>query len=188
MQRISLLGLLLAAAWGAGLAGCGQPKEAEDPHVVQSAGLPAAAAASPVLESVETPLTQLERVDVVRVVDAGLGSFLGELELAASVSGEKFEGFRIVRFKSPSKWRGVGLLPGDVVQSINDQPIERPEQAHAVFASLRSAPALEVSYLRGGRPMRLSLPIVGPALGPAGERPQNSGSPGQPASGAPASK
>jgi len=145
------------------LVGCGGPKEAEDPHVIQSAGLTNEPAAAPVLETVDTPLTELERAKVVEAVDAGLGRFLQQVELEASLKAGKFEGFRIVRFVDPGAWRGVGLLVGDVVTSVNDMPIERPEQAHAVFVSLRTAPALEVAYLRADQPMRLSLPIVGSA-------------------------
>jgi hypothetical protein len=146
-----------------GLGGCGRTKEAEDPHVVESAGLTETAVAAPALESVDTPLTELERAKVVRTIDDGLGKFLQGIELEASLKDGHFEGFRIVRFAVPEDWRGVGLLVGDVIVSINDLPIERPEQAHAAFVSLRTAPALEVAYLRVGQPMRLSLPIVGEA-------------------------
>lgn len=146
-----------------GLLACGHPKEAEDPHVVESAGLQETPAPAPVIESVDTPITELSRARVVKVVDEGLGKFLQTVELDASLNAGKFEGFRIVRFTVPEDWRGVGLLVGDVVTSINDLPIERPEQAHAAFVGLRTAPALEVSYLRAGKPMRLSLPIVGVA-------------------------
>lgn len=158
----NLLGLLLLGALG-----CGRTKEAEDPTVVHSAGLSDAPAPAPVIESVDTPLTELQRAQVVKAIDDGLGKFLQTVELEASLDSGKFQGFRIVRFTVPEDWRGVGLLPGDVVTSINDQPIERPEQAHAAFVALRTAPALEVSYLRGDRPMRLSLPIVGPSPEPA---------------------
>ena len=158
----SLYAGLLAVAL-LGVAGCGHPKEAEDPHVVESAGLPDVETRAPVLESVDTPLTELERAKVVKAVDDGLGHFLQRVELEASLKEGRFEGFRIVRFAVPEDWRGVGILVGDVITSINDLPIERPEQAHAAFVALRTAPALEVAYLRAGSPMRLSLPIVGPA-------------------------
>jgi hypothetical protein len=153
------------------VAGCGRPKEAEDPHVVESAGLPDADTKAPVLESVDTPLTELERAKVVKAVDEGLGHFLQGVELEASLKDGRFEGFRIVRFAVPEDWRGVGILVGDVITSINDLPIERPEQAHAAFVALRTAPALEVGYLRAGSPMRLSLPIVGSAPSAAARAP-----------------
>jgi hypothetical protein len=141
-------------------------------------------------ESVDVPLTQLERADVVATVDAGLGAFLQEVEVRASMVDGAFQGFEIVRFDKPDRWRGVGLLPGDVIVRINDQPIERPEQAYAAFAALKSAPALEVSYLRQDRAMRLSLPIVGEAPSapaPASAPASASATPSSPAPKAPAS-
>ena len=59
------------------------------------------------------------------------------------------------------------LKVGDVVKKVNEQPIERPEQAYAVFASLKTASNLDVSYERDGKPMRLSLPIVDKGTPPA---------------------
>lgn len=114
-------------------------------------------------ESIATPLTELSRKQVAETVDQGFARFLSRVELAAVIENGKFRGFRIVRFTQRKEWEGTGLLPGDVILSVADQPIERPEQAFAVFTSLRTAERLEVSYERDGRPMRLSLPIVGAA-------------------------
>ena len=143
------------------LAGCGGSRAQEPDVVVKPPEMSATAPA--VVESVHQPLTQLERSDVSETVEAGLGRFLQEVELEESLDEGKFEGFRIVRFRDPKQWVGVGLHVGDIIVSINDSPIERPEQAYAVFVSLKSADALEVSYLRDGQAMRLSLPIVGDA-------------------------
>jgi S1-C subfamily serine protease len=110
------------------------------------------------------PIIELDRRDVVATVDAGLGRFLAEFltEPALNARGE-FEGFRIVRVTDPQKFRGLGIGPGDVVRSINGQPIERPGQAYEAFVALKSAESLDIDYTRSGRPMRLSLPIVGVA-------------------------
>src|SRR5690606_13610443 len=72
----NLLGLLLLGALG-----CGRTKEAEDPTVVHSAGLSDAPAPAPVIESVDTPLTELQRAQVVKAIDDGLGKFLQTVEL-----------------------------------------------------------------------------------------------------------
>lgn len=159
------------------MAACAR-KEAEEPRVLldthSSPALPA------VEESVDVPLTELTRKDVVETVDAGLGKFLQQLEVEAVVDEGVFHGFRIVRFQDPARWSGVGLMPGDVVLRINGAAIERPDQAHQVFSSLKTAPALELDYERGGQPMKLALPIVGEA--PAPTTPASSSAP---ASGAP---
>jgi len=114
------------------------------------------------LESVSVPITQLEREDVLATIDAGLGRFLQKFEMEPSLTvGGGFAGFRIVRVLEPNSFRGLGIGAGDVITSINQHPIERPTEAYEAFVGLRTAPSLEVDYLRGGRPMRLSLPIVG---------------------------
>ena len=120
------------------------------------------ATVAPVIENVQTPITELQREDVVKTVDAGLGSFLQSFQTEASLNQEgEFEGFRIVRIVDRERFRGLGIGAGDVVTSINGQSIERPMQAYAVFMSLKTAELLEIDYLRAGRKMRLSLPILG---------------------------
>lgn len=120
--------------------------------------------AAPPAENVQSPVTQIERADVVETVDAGLGKFLGNFSTEPAFDqNEQFEGFRIVRIRNPELFRGLGLGRGDVVTRINEKPIESPPQAYEAFIALKTAPSLDIDYLRGGRPMRLSLPIVGEA-------------------------
>lgn len=119
------------------------------------------------IETVDMPLTRLSRSRVNQVVDEGLGRFLQEVTVESSLQEGRFQGFRIVGFRDPEAWRGTGLMPGDVILAINDMPIERPEQAYAAFASLKTADRLEVAYVRDGTEMRLSLPIVDTSTGGA---------------------
>ncbi len=117
---------------------------------------------APPLESVPIPITQLEREDVLKTVDAGLGRFLQKFEMEASLTESgAFSGFRIVRIHDEKAFQGLGIGPGDIVTSVNQRPIERPAEAYEAFVSLRSAERLDIDYLRGGRLMHLSLPIVG---------------------------
>lgn len=150
----------LAVAVTLGLLGCGGAEKGAEapPSATESAfgGEPPEAPS----ETITAPVTELRRSGVVATVDQGFGKFLQKVEVSASVNEGKFEGFRVVRFTSPAEWQGVGLLPGDVIKRVNGQAIERPEQAYAVFASLKTAPALEVQFVREGRPMQFSLPIV----------------------------
>src|SRR5690606_28515624 len=128
----------------------------------EQSSLPANKRSLAPMESVSTPITQLDRSDVVATVDAGLGRFLQKFEMEPSLSESgEFSGFRIVRVLDQGTFQGLGIGPGDVVTSINQHPIERPTEAYEVFVSLKTAETLDVDYLRGGRPMRLSLPIVG---------------------------
>lgn len=167
---MSLRGLSSFVSWGSLasgafvlLVGCGgNQREAEAPRLSENAQV----IDSPG-ETVAMPLTDLDKNEVAQTVDAGLGRFLQKVEIEADVREGKFQGFRIVRFTQPEEWRGVGLQVGDVVKKVNEQPIERPEQAYAVFASLKTASNLDVSYERDGKPMRLSLPIVDKGPPPA---------------------
>ncbi len=145
----------------AAVSGCGgSQKEIDSAHLFPDEGLHEDSTSNPPSEMVAAPVTDLARPKVSATVDAGFGRFLQGVEVEASVIEGKFQGFRIVRFVHPEDWQGVGLLPGDVVTRVNEQPIERPEQAYAVFASLKTAKSVDVAYTRDGHPMRLSLPIL----------------------------
>jgi type II secretory pathway component PulC len=52
------------------------------------------------------------------------------------------------------------VRPGDVVLSVNGRSIERPDAAHEVFQSLRSAPALVVRLVRDGKERTLTFEIA----------------------------
>lgn len=103
---------------------------------------------------------RLERAEVDRAVAAGLGRFLQHVSVEASVENGVFRGFRILELRPPGAWVGVDLRAGDVVTRVNGQPIERPEQAYAVFVGLKQADRVVVSYVREGQPRELVIPIV----------------------------
>ena len=94
---------------------------------------------------------RLWRRDVVAVLSRGLGDFLTRLEVEPYLVGGKFRGWRVVKLRpGDSLWNGVDIASGDVVTSVNSRPIERPEQALAVFQSLAIAEELRVRYERNG--------------------------------------
>jgi S1-C subfamily serine protease len=103
----------------------------------------------------------LERGDVERVVDAGLGSFLSHVAIEPSLSAGKFQGWSIVELVPAEAWRDIDLRPGDVVTRVNGMAIEREVQAFDAFQAVRHAPSLEISYLRQRQPRTLRFTIVG---------------------------
>jgi len=103
----------------------------------------------------------LQRADVERVVDAGLGRFLGHVVLEPSLKAGKFTGWSIVELLPKDQWGGVDLRPGDVVTKVNGMPIEREAQAFDAFQAVRQAPELEISYVRQNQPRTLRFAIVG---------------------------
>jgi hypothetical protein len=109
----------------------------------------------------------LQRADVERVVDGGLGRFLEHVVLEPSLVGGKFVGWTIVDLSPRELWQGIDLRPGDVVSRVNGMAIEREVEAFDAFQAVRQAPALEVTYVRQNQPHTLRFTIVGapsPAL------------------------
>ncbi len=104
----------------------------------------------------------LRRRSVNETVDAGVGRWLaGGAEVKQKLAKAKFQGWEIVRlYPGDPCYRQIDLQPGDVVTQVNGKPIERPEQAFAVFNSLRTDSALIVDYLRAGAPKRIGLDIA----------------------------
>lgn len=107
---------------------------------------------------------RIKRVAVNEVVDAGLGRWLAGVQIDRVLEGRKFKGWRIgvLHLENPC-YAAVDLRPGDVVTSINGQGpkhLERPETAQQVFLSLKKAPAIEVGYLREGKPQVLRFEIA----------------------------
>ena len=95
----------------------------------------------------------LDRQGLKAVIDQGLGRLFGKLKLSASMRAGRFEGFRVTDI-DPA-WEGAGLVVGDVLQRVNGQPIERPEQAQVAFDSLRVASEVAVQLLRNDQKLTL---------------------------------
>jgi type II secretory pathway component PulC len=106
------------------------------------------------------PTGQLARSEVVRFVDAGFWKFLQQVEVEPSLDDGRFRGWIIVALRPRDFWEGVDLAPGDIVTSVNDKPIERETEAFDAFQSLKTAPALHVSYVRRGAERRISYQIA----------------------------
>jgi general secretion pathway protein C len=68
-------------------------------------------------------------------------------------------GFRLSRIGAQTLFGHLGLLDGDVVESINGFPLTAPDKALRAYALLRTASDLRVRLLRGGRPLTLDYRI-----------------------------
>ena len=146
-MRAFLLGLLLVA--------CGSA--APEPRPVSKAQPKPAPSAAP---APTRPTGTLQRVEVVRFVNAGFWNFLQQVEVEPSLDDGRFRGWVIVALRPPTFWQGVDLAPGDVVTSVNHLPIERETEAFDAFQSLKTAPALDVTYVRSGAARRISYRIA----------------------------
>lgn len=151
MRPLLVLPILVALL---ALAACGgSTKPAEAPVK------PAVAEAPPPPPSEPQPKDKIARASVDAAVKAGLGKFLGNLEVEAQLDKGKFVGWRIVELRG-DMWSGIDLKPGDVVTRVNGFTIEREHEADAAFKSLTVASEIRVSVLRSGQPAEIRFAIV----------------------------
>ena len=133
-------------------AGCGGPQT------------PASAVSRVIATSPPPPVEVSEpvihRLVLDQVLDAGLGAFLGRVGTEPSLEGNRFVGFRIVALRDATLFDGIDLRAGDVLVSVNGQPIERPEQAFSAWTSLRVASEITLAVMRDGERRDLRFPIV----------------------------
>ncbi|MDX8390468.1 MAG: type II secretion system protein N [Mariprofundaceae bacterium] len=71
----------------------------------------------------------------------------------------KSDGFVISRIAPNSLYADIGLQNNDIIKSVNGVSITSPNQAMAIYNSLRSANHLELTVKRGGRLQSLQLDI-----------------------------
>lgn len=104
---------------------------------------------------------RIVRDDLTAVLDEGLGRFLQNVETEPAFYKGAFVGFRILSlFPGDPVYASLDLRPGDTVTSVNSQPIERPEQAAAIWEDLRTASKLVVDYRRDDQSYALRFDIV----------------------------
>ena len=109
-------------------------------------------------EKTDAFIVRKESLD--KVLDEGIGRFLGRLEVEPKLSArQRFVGWQIVRFNSPDRL-GKALRPGDVVVAVNQQQIERPGQVAELWDNLRKARVIQIDVLRDGAPVSLSYAVV----------------------------
>ncbi|MEP6654123.1 MAG: hypothetical protein ABJA82_12240 [Myxococcales bacterium] len=103
----------------------------------------------------------IRRAALVRTLDAGLGAWLRGVDVEGKVDRGHFQGW-LVRgiYSGDPCWSDVDVLPGDVVTRINHRPIERPEEAQAVWTALRTSSEILIELLRDGRPRSLKFLVV----------------------------
>lgn len=143
----------VSAIFGLGLIcfGCGGNVPAPSPAKAQTAPK----------QEAKAPRVDFTREEITATVEAGLGHFLQHVEVEPSLQGGRFVGFRIVGLSPPEFWDGVDLMPGDIVTRVNGRSIERDTDAFAAFESLRNAPELRITFMRGGEERELVYKIVG---------------------------
>lgn len=159
LWRIAVPALVLSSCASSGYPSLDDPLPSPDPRAVSA--VPGAGDGGTPRPGTAIAITSLQRADVERVVDAGLGRFLAHVSLEPRLSAGKFTGWSIAALEPPELWQGIDLQPGDIVTRVNGMPIEREIEAFDAFQAVRRAPSLEVSYLRQNQPRTLRFTIVG---------------------------
>ncbi len=102
----------------------------------------------------------IRRAALDEVLAAGIGRFLGRVEVSPVMSGASFVGFELTTLRDEALFEGVDLLPGDRIVSVNGQTIERPDDAFTVWSGLRVASELALVVSRAGQTRELRFAIV----------------------------
>lgn len=71
----------------------------------------------------------------------------------------KFIGFRLQAGKNPGAMKELGLMPGDVVTSINGVQIDSPAKGMKAMQALGEGSSIDVTLLRGGQETSVSLTL-----------------------------
>lgn len=122
-----------------------------------------APAPEPAPTTYASPTTEgtIARADLLPILDAGFGRFLQGVATEPHLEGGGFVGFRLTSlYPDDPRFASLDLQPGDTVVRVNASPIERPEQALAVWNGLRVASELVVEYRRGEEARELRFAIV----------------------------
>ena len=152
----------LAACATAGAAGGTPPQEPPPSAVAAAVPQPppaAPAAACPARVGAD----RLRRSAVVRTINAGLGTWLQTVSVDPKIDRGRFRGWIVRSLPSDDAcFRDLDLRANDVVTRVNGRSVEHPEDAHAVWASLRTSPELIVDFTRDDQAHTLRFTIVDP--------------------------
>lgn len=133
------------------LAGCGGPEVVEDEEPVEETEAPAA----------PREAFTIYKDELEQTLQRGLQPLIADVNLRPVHDGGRFVGWR-VQFMKPaeSPFRESAVRPGDVLVSVNDAPLERPDQMMTVWKSLESADHVTFHVLRGGHPVDITYRVV----------------------------
>jgi type II secretion system protein C len=88
-----------------------------------------------------------------------LSQLLTQIRAIPNIQNGKTNGFSLSEIEPGSVFDEMGLQEGDVLRSINGQPITDPSQAMQMMAALRNTTQLSIQVLRDGHPTTLTYQI-----------------------------
>jgi general secretion pathway protein C len=88
-----------------------------------------------------------------------LSQLFTQMRAIPNIEDGKTNGFRLSEIQQGSMFEQIGLRDGDIVTGIGGQELNDPAQALTLLNAMRQRQSIEVSILRGGRPMQLEYDI-----------------------------
>lgn len=79
--------------------------------------------------------------------------------IVPSIKNGEPDGVKIYALRPSSIYSALGLQNGDTIHSINDQPLNTPDQALELYTELRTADVLVLELTRRGRDASLTITI-----------------------------
>ncbi len=97
----------------------------------------------------------MAKSELEAVVARGAQRFIATLRVEPHMVGGRFIGYQIAGFTADSPLlRGDSIRAGDVIISVNEESLERPEQFMKAWKVASSAKVLQVTLLRSGEKLR----------------------------------
>lgn len=88
-----------------------------------------------------------------------IGQAMTDARLLPSVKDGKVEGFKVSEVKPAGIFGMVGIKNGDIIQRINDFPVDSPEKAIQSFVSLKGQSRIRLNLVRDGQPTTFNYDI-----------------------------
>ncbi|MBU0549954.1 hypothetical protein KKF91_20350 [Myxococcota bacterium] len=104
---------------------------------------------------------EISRAELLKTLDGGPQPFIASIGVAAHLEGGRFVGFKLTHFNPDSPLvNNAFIRRGDVILTVNQEPLERPEQFMRAWEVVRAAQALDVVLLRDGQKRRFRWTIT----------------------------
>jgi general secretion pathway protein C len=88
-----------------------------------------------------------------------IGQAMTDARLLPSLKDSKVEGFRASEVKPTGVFAMIGIKNGDIVQRLNDFPIDSPDKALQSFIALKGQNRLKLDMIRDGHPVTFTYDI-----------------------------
>jgi hypothetical protein len=110
---------------------------------------------------IEVAQYAVKRADLEGFLAQGPRHVLGLVQVQPAFKGSQFIGYELMSFSPDLAERfKQRLQTGDVVVSVNQQSIARPEDYMSVWRSLRDQNNITLTVLRQGQPVDVAWPII----------------------------